>query len=647
MYHQFQKSFESVGEVLSFLKGSSLTEQYAKAENFYILLEGKVNFYINVEEKVRPLWVGKLCRPNAPLGWSGLNTPNRYTSTIKVTSKTARVLRIQMRDLCRLLQSDAFPVVHFYQWLNIEARKLIEETGKSLGGGSYQAKAEAPQSLGPESLPVDREEARGVLRKSPFFEVFDESFISALLPNLQKKLYASRSSIYETDEITEDLLLLHEGMVDFYFYHQREKMPLRAISNSGYIVGWAGLLGLPNIVTAQARGATEIYTISRKLLIEELEKNKDLSIKFHLRILWLITHQLQALRARLVMKKYDQEWLSIQSLIEQNATRLKLDSALHKIPFLLKNPLTLKDGFNLLEYTIANGDSQEKYIANSCLDILTETKKEENFYEGLIQVYQEVINAKEGVPALQVRKACAQAVGQAFRHVDYEIEGWENLPKHSGHIFIYNHLKNHDYNTLPNKFQITLDSHFISSIILHKHYGDPGLRIVRIGRGNEYGHQEYYERLGHINVFTPESDAHKLSEEEKSQARAAFYKNASQELAKGRNLIISPEGTSYHTEESPGPFKPGAFNLALNLNPEPLIVPITLANFDRRVRYNTFKCVIHKPVLISNHLSKDCSKEQMQGFLSELRNSFKTHIQKAISDPLLSPKDLGNLSASA
>ena len=48
--------------------------------------------------------------------------------------------------------------------------------------------------------------------------------------------------------------------------------------------------------------------------------------------------------------------------------------------------------------------------------------------------------------------------------------------------------------------------------------------------------------------------------------------------------MIAPEGTNESednkTPNSPGEFKPGAFLLSNKLDPEPLLVPIALANFD-------------------------------------------------------------------
>ena len=97
---------------------------------------------------------------------------------------------------------------------------------------------------------------------------------------------------------------------------------------------------------------------------------------------------------------------------------------------------------------------------------MKQEKRDFNFYQGLINIYQEVTENTSELSPFGVRKACAGRVKELFRHVEFHIEGWANLPNESGHIFIYNHLINHESYTLPNDFQITLDSHFLSAMIL-------------------------------------------------------------------------------------------------------------------------------------------------------------------------------------
>ncbi len=211
----------------------------------------------------------------------------------------------------------------------------------------------------------------------------------------------------------------------------------------------------------------------------------------------------------------------------------------------------------------------------------------------------------------------------------YVVEGEHNLPPTPGHIFIFNHLKNHEYNTLPNNFQLTLDSHFVSSVILDPHYGDSGIRVVRKSRGTEYGHQSYYDRLGHIFVYTKESDELRETTEQKRARRDEFFEEAGTRLRAGLNLIISPEGTSYWTEDSPGPFKPGAFRLAASLEPEPMIVPIAVAHFDRRVHSTVYAAIIKPPFKMSSVVSDPTDPTQLRAFLAEYHETYTAYVEEA------------------
>ena len=73
------------------------------------------------------------------------------------------------------------------------------------------------------------------------------------------------------------------------------------------------------------------------------------------------------------------------------------------------------------------------------------------------------------------------------------------------------------------------------------------------------------------------------------------------------------------TEESPGPFKLGAFLLAASIEPEPYIVPVAVANFDKRINQNVFSLVIKKPFRISDHIK--IPRRTKTSSLSSLRNT--------------------------
>jgi 1-acyl-sn-glycerol-3-phosphate acyltransferase len=244
-------------------------------------------------------------------------------------------------------------------------------------------------------------------------------------------------------------------------------------------------------------------------------------------------------------------------------------------------------------------------------------------------VYHDVVTAPSTMSASDVRKVCAQGFRRAYRLARYVVAGEEHLPTTSGHIFIFNHLKNHEYNTLPNNFQLTLDSHFVSAVILDPRYGDGGIRVVRKSRGTEYGHQNYYDRLGHISVYTAESDQLEETAEQRRARRSEFFETAGAHLRAGTNLILSPEGTSYWTEDTPGPFKPGAFRLAASVEPEPRIVPIAVANFDRRVHSTVYAVLIKPPFRISEVITDPQDPEEMRRFLLDYQQTYATYVREA------------------
>ncbi|HCZ09296.1 MAG TPA: hypothetical protein DHV04_00545, partial [Flavobacteriaceae bacterium] len=93
-------------------------------------------------------------------------------------------------------------------------------------------------------------------------------------------------------------------------------------------------------------------------------------------------------------------------------------------------------------------------------------KKDRKFLSALKKVYEGVTGLPKSTNALEVRQLCNHYIRKAFSHSNFQIKGSEYLPYEKNSIFIYNHLNNHPYYTEDEGFQITLDSHFISSLIL-------------------------------------------------------------------------------------------------------------------------------------------------------------------------------------
>ena len=199
------------------------------------------------------------------------------------------------------------------------------------------------------------------------------------------------------------------------------------------------------------------------------------------------------------------------------------------------------------------------------------------FLGALKKIYHQVSTAPDNSTKEGVRLLSSNLTKEAFSHVNFQILGSENLPYRSNCIFIYNHLDNHPSYTVADDFQITLDSHFISSM-LHTYYGNPGIRVTRHALPNEKSHQVYYDRLGYIRVFAKPFIAKGIAKKTIKNENKQFYKTAIDKLQNDMSLVCSPEGISHQTPNSPGPFKKGVFALASSMNPQPKIVPIVLAN---------------------------------------------------------------------
>ena len=253
-------------------------------------------------------------------------------------------------------------------------------------------------------------------------------------------------------------------------------------------------------------------------------------------------------------------------------------------------------------------------------------KSDATFLSKLKDNYNLVVNITSNISEKEIRNLCAAATKKAFDETDFEIRGSENLPYEQGVIFIYNHLDNHPYYTVDDDFQITLDSHFISSLILNKYYQDPGIRVSRYSLEGEKNHHAYYNRLGFIRVYAKDFTPAHLDPEEVKNTNKQFYEKATNVLESKKNMVFSPEGYSYSTDDSPGPFNEGIFKLACGMKNDPLIVPVVMANFDKLASETTFKCEIKPPFRLSEQGVNSANDSSFPLFIKNLNKQYKNWV---------------------
>ncbi len=617
-------------------KGEIITQQYGFGDKFYFLLEGEVNFSLQLEYDKDNYDLGKSNLKWTPIGWSGFRYPNRYATTV-TCNNTCLLISWEHETLKKLFKKHPQLGAVFFNFTLEKSLVLTEGIREKLSSFTAKEWENVTPKFTQNQLRGSMEPShdfKDLLKQSPFFEPFDETELALLAAIGEEKYYRRKDMLYQQGHKSDGFYILNIGQLFLQYSPKNQthtQSLMRSISRRGMIAGWVGAMdSINNDVSAIAAQYSSVLFFPKKKLQALFTKHPSLALRFSKRLLWLLSNHLRSARTRLISQQFEQEILAITNLIEQNCTQLSVTSPLHKVPHLLDSHLTIKDAFKCLTKVLKKGNSLEISLANNCLDILGQTHKEYRFFQGLKKVYKSVIEAESDLSSKEVRDISAKGFIKTFSHLPIKIEGLENLPHESGNIFIYNHLKNHPYYTLPNHFQLTLDAHFISSMISYKHYGDAGMRVVRVPRTIEYGHQDYYNRLNYINVYTKESEALNESEAQKKERRNLFFKEANDYLCQGVNLILSPEGTSYSTEESPGDFKLGAFQVAATAEKEPYIIPIAFANFDKRVNKATFSVVINPPFKLSDYIKDKSKKEELIKFVNSYQSTYKSYVKEAI-----------------
>jgi 1-acyl-sn-glycerol-3-phosphate acyltransferase/CRP-like cAMP-binding protein len=473
------------------------------------------------------------------------------------------------------------------------------------------------------------------LRHSSLFEGIDTPLLDWIAHQARVETYATDDVIFQQDSIADNLYLLVDGRISLTYCAGGEQkcVYLRALEAVGEPMGWSSLVDPRRYRTsAQALERTHVVSIPGDSLQKLCEQQPASGIQIMQRVLQIIRSRLRFIRVRLVANRYHTEIKAMRVLLDQAAESLHVSSPLHKVPYLLENRLTLSDAFHTLELTRAHGDPVERDLAELSLEILQDVHKELEFYQGLQNTYEVVANAPEGTSPEDIRRRSMEAFSQLFARLSWRIEGEERLPQHAGNIVIMNHLENHMETMLPNEFRLTLDSHFVSSMILFKHYHEAPIRVVRKPELGWFGYQQYFDRLDYIYVYPGAVDEEDQDQDRtQTQRNQEFLDRASAYLNQGSNLLIAPEGHCSYTEASPGPFKAGAFRLAAKAKPEPLIVPIAVANFDKRLTRTTTAAIIYPPFRLSEQLEKPDDDQALFDFVNQLQRKYRDYVQAAIA----------------
>jgi CRP-like cAMP-binding protein len=341
-------------------------------------------------------------------------------------------------------------------------------------------------------------EALEHLLGSPFLEGFDPHDLAELARRATVVGFEESEPVFTQGNPATCLYLLVAGAVELSVEGKGggPATVVQTVTHEGHPIGWSAMVA-PHLyrATATAREPTRLVAVGREALEHQARANPGFGMALMRAVVGIVGDRLRATRTRLIARRYDDVLVAIRDLLDQSGPQLSVASPLHRLPYHLEHRLTLADAFHTLDALRRHGEPIERDLAALCADLLARARRELEFYQQLQAIYQSVAAADPTAGPEQVRLQSTLALRRLFVGTSHRIEGWEHLPERPGHIFIMNHLGYHPDNVLPNNFVLTLDTHFVSSMVLFERYGGAPIRVVRKSRPDEYGHQLFYDRL--------------------------------------------------------------------------------------------------------------------------------------------------------
>ena len=587
-------------ELKSVPAGATLFEQHHPAAAFYLLVSGAAIQLTKSAARTEMVQVGTIDWANATLGWSGFLPPHRYGSTV-VARDELQVLVWSYEDLSRAFYRDPGLSVRFLDLvLESVARQFRQLRRQRLDSATVLA--EPPGS----EPPVERRPVVGradnCLRRSAFFAAFDEAAIAAFAEAAVLESWQPGTIITRQDEPADGVLLLASGRCNTYFEREgagMELLPFRRFHHRYGII--AGIPETDGRFVAEATVIAEThcwtYRLPRAAIADIVRDDPEFGRAFQQRLLARFAGLLGVMQFARRDSDSEPELAVVGNILASNRARLPVTSELYKVPHLLGHRLTLGNAFAVLKNVTETGRYHERMLAASCRDLLSDLAAENAFYREILRACETVSSSDESTPPVIVREACDRAIDDAFSYLDCRMSGLERLPATGGNIFILNHLACPEYYELPNHFHFSFDTAFVSRIVW-RHYGKSAIRVIRESPDAEFGHNLFYQRLGHITVPTLESGMEGVSDEQFAAMRRAageeFARRGREALAEGMNLVICPEGQSQPPELSPARFHTGAFRLALDVGAP--VVPVALAGFHRRFKDGPLVGIVGSPV---------------------------------------------------
>ena len=426
-------------------KKTVLAKQHETTKKIYFLLNGSAKFNKYFEKN--SLTFATINKKNSPLGISGLNPPGRFMAEIMI-DENSEYYSFDLNYLDEIESVDPGFVATFLSYILFFSTNLLWST-RNLDSAYKQ-----------NNYQISKGSNSGI-RESNYEKIKDTIFFSSILEeDVKKLLNLGEIKLYSTDEFialegndSSGLNILLSGKVEGSFNSKIDnsiKKKYRSIARPGVALSLScGKRFIKFPYSIQVTRDTRVLHLSNDAITNLIKDNPVLAIKLFKRQIWQLgRYQQRATGLARYAAKNEIELLKF--LIQDNFSKLPVNSKIYSVPHLLENRYSHELAFDIIYNLMVTGNEIEKSIANLMSDALKSFEKQQRFFKELNIIYNRVEQFKKVKSKASLDKLTLSNFIKAFDHVPYVIKGLENLPEKANHIFFYNHLAANDENKLAN-----------------------------------------------------------------------------------------------------------------------------------------------------------------------------------------------------
>ena len=355
-----------------------IAKQHGIADKLFILINGEAEFTKDHNNKLYKL--ATLRSVGIPLGVSGLNPPSRYMADIYVKAN-AEYIEIDLNKLKEIENSDPSYASVFYSYLVLQSMHLIWSS-RNLDDCHLQEDITMSEGVktGGEIINTKR------IKDTAFLAFLNDQDLLKLLNYSSIKLFSANEYITSEGQISDGINILLKGKVDASFNSHKKNIlekNTRTIARSGVALSLsAGLHDIKSPYTIKATRDTTIIKFSNEFIDNLIKKDPDLALKFLKRQLWQLGKYIQSSSGLTTYPAKDEAEL-FNFLLNDNSSRIPVNSKLYNIPHLLKNHLTHSLAFNIIYEVVVSGNENEKSIASLMIDAMSGLERKNRFFNQL------------------------------------------------------------------------------------------------------------------------------------------------------------------------------------------------------------------------------------------------------------------------